>query len=143
VNATTRALFLCVSATALGLPLAASAQTAATMTRDQYESAKDAVDARYKAAKQKCDAMSGNPHEVCEEEAQGQHNIDKAELDYKRSGKPEDARKVQEARAEATYEVAKERCDDKTGNTKDVCVADAKAAHAKALADIKSTGTTH
>jgi len=33
--------------------------------------------------------------------------------------------------------VAKELCDDKAGNVKDVCVAEAKATHTKALADAK------
>ena len=32
------------------------------------------------------------------------------------------------AKADATYEVAKERCDDLSGNAKDVCKKDAKAA---------------
>ena len=36
-------------------------------------------------------------------------------------------------KAEAEYEVAKERCDDLAGNAKDVCVKDAKAAHERAV----------
>ena len=48
-------------------------------------------------------------------------------------------RKVEMAKADATYEVAKERCDDKTGNDKDVCVKEAKAAKAKSEADIKGS----
>ena len=35
------------------------------------------------------------------------------------------------------YAVAKELCDDKGGNAKDVCVTEAKAAHTKELADAK------
>ena len=41
------------------------------------------------------------------------------------------------ARAEATYAVARERCDDKAGNVKDVCVTEAKANESKALAEAK------
>jgi hypothetical protein len=41
------------------------------------------------------------------------------------------------AKADATYAIAKEMCDDKGGNDKNVCVAEAKAAHTKALADAK------
>src|SRR4029077_14540301 len=41
------------------------------------------------------------------------------------------------ARAEATYEVAKEKCDDLSGNAKDVCMKEAKAAQVKAKADAK------
>ena len=36
-----------------------------------------------------------------------------------------------------TYEVAKEKCDDLSGNAKDVCVKEAKAAYVKAKADAK------
>lgn len=41
------------------------------------------------------------------------------------------------AKAESAYAVAKERCDDKSGNDKDLCVKEAKAAETKALADAK------
>jgi len=41
------------------------------------------------------------------------------------------------AKAESNYAVAKEKCDDKSGNDKDVCVKEAKAIEAKALADVK------
>lgn len=37
--------------------------------------------------------------------------------------------------AESSYAVAKERCDDKAGNSKDVCLEEAKAVEVKALAD--------
>jgi hypothetical protein len=36
------------------------------------------------------------------------------------------------AKSEADYRVAKERCDDKSGNPKDICVEEAKAAQATA-----------
>jgi predicted ThiF/HesA family dinucleotide-utilizing enzyme len=41
------------------------------------------------------------------------------------------------AKAESTYAVAKEKCDDLSGNPKDVCVKEAKAVEVKALADAK------
>lgn len=41
------------------------------------------------------------------------------------------------ARAESAYAVAREKCDDKAGNSKDVCVEEAKAVETKALADAK------
>jgi hypothetical protein len=41
------------------------------------------------------------------------------------------------AKAEVAYAIAKEKCDDKAGNAKDVCVQEAKAAETKALADAK------
>ena len=40
--------------------------------------------------------------------------------------------KVLVAKAESAYAVAKERCDDKSGNAKDVCVKEAKAVESRA-----------
>jgi hypothetical protein len=44
---------------------------------------------------------------------------------------------VHEAKAEAAYDVAKERCDDQKGNEKDACQKSAKADYERAKADIK------
>ena len=52
-------------------------------------------------------------------------------------GKAKDGTKVLVAKADANYAVAKERCDDQTGNAKTVCVKEAKAVQVKALADAK------
>lgn len=60
-----------------------------------------------------------------------------AELAYAYSGKAADHNKVLVAKAESSYAVAKERCDDLAGNPKDVCVKQAKAVKVKALADAK------
>ena len=45
--------------------------------------------------------------------------------------------KVLEVKAKSAYAVAKEKCDDKAGNAKDVCVKEAKAIETKSLADAK------
>jgi hypothetical protein len=58
-----------------------------------------------------------------------------AEAAYKNTPKVrEDARVT---RAEATYNVAKEKCDQLSGNPKDVCAKEANAALVKAKADAK------
>jgi hypothetical protein len=131
--------FSMFASAALVALFAASAQ-AQTMTASEYGAAKDRISAEYKTAKAACDGMTGNAKDICVEEAKGKEKVAKAELDYKRSGKPEDMNKVALAKAEAEYEVAKERCDDKTGADKDACRAAAKAveAKAKAKADAKA-----
>ena len=58
-------------------------------------------------------------------------------MEYSYSGKPADQTKVLEAKAKSAYAVAKEKCDDKAGNDKKVCVQEAKAVETKALADAK------
>ena len=132
-----RALAVCIGT------LAFASGSYAAGDKTAYDSAKASAKSTYEAAKAKCDALSGNAKDICVAEAKAARTRtdEQAEAAYKNTPKARE-HAVHEI-AEADYKVAKERCDDKTGNTKDVCVADAKAAHAKALADIKSTGTTH
>ncbi len=121
-------------ALALGLPVAAQA---ATLTKTDYKAGKDRISADYKADKQACSPMSGNAKDICVEEAKAKEKVARAELEYSYSGKPADQAKIQEVKAKTAYDVAKEKCDDKKGNDKDVCVQEAKAARDKALADAR------
>ena len=117
-----------IAACAAGL----MATTAFAMTPAEHKAAKESISADYKMNKQKCDALKANAKDICVKEAKGAEDVAKAELEaqYKPSAKA--SRKVAEARADAAYAVAKEKCDDLTGNAKDVCVKDAKAEHGKA-----------
>jgi hypothetical protein len=73
------------------------------------------------------------------EEARAQQKVARAELEYAFSGKVDDQHKVLIAKAESTYAVAKERCDDKSGQAKSVCVSEAKAIETKSLSDVTLT----
>ena len=113
---------------------AANAADSKTMSRGAYKADKDKIEAQYKADKERCGSMSGNAKDVCQAEAKGKEKVAKAELEanYKNTDKARiDARM---AKADADYDVAKEKCDDLSGNAKDVCVADAKAQHEKSKA---------
>lgn len=116
---------------------AAGAQAATNMSRADYGVAKDRISADYKAAKATCDSLSGNAKDICVEQAKGKESVAKAELEADYTGKIGDREKVAIAKADASYAVAKEECDDKGGNAKDVCRTEAKSAHTKALADAK------
>lgn len=121
-----------------GLLLAAGVQ-AQTMGAAEHKAGKERISAEYKAATSACGSLAGNAKDVCIEEAKGKEKVAKAELEHHRTGKADDLRKLEMAKADAAYEVAKERCDDKTGNDKDVCVKEAKAAKAKAEVGIKGS----
>jgi hypothetical protein len=107
------------------------------MSRDQYKADKDRIEAQYKADSDQCKSMKGNAADICKAEAKGKEKVAKAELEanYKNTDKARYDARV--ARADADYDVAKEKCDDMSGNQKDVCVKEAKAAHTKAKADAK------
>lgn len=113
------------------------AQAAPLMSSAEYKSQKDRMDANYKAAKERCKPMTGNAKDICQAEVKGEHEVAEADLKATRDGTPKAQHAARTARAEATYKVAKEKCDDLKGNDKDVCVKEAKSAHTKAKADAK------
>ncbi|MET0518394.1 MAG: hypothetical protein ABW005_06110 [Burkholderiaceae bacterium] len=118
--------------------LAFPAAQAAGISKDEYSAAKTRISADYKSDKAACDSLAKNAKDICQEEAKAKEKVALAELEYNHSNKPEDWNKVLKTKAETTYAVAKEKCDDKAGNDKDVCLKEAKAAETKALADAKA-----
>jgi hypothetical protein len=118
------------------------AAAANMMSREEYKAEKDRIDAEYKAAKQRCDGMSGNAKDICMAEIKGEHKVSLAELDARQKGTPKAREKALEARADADYDVAKQECDNKSGNDKDVCLKDAKAKQTRAKADAKAARKT-
>lgn len=134
---TTRSSRIARIALAAAALLAASVSLAAPLSKEDYTASKDRIEAEYKADRAACDKYSGNAKDICTAKASGKEKVALAELEYARSGKPADATKLAITKADATYAVAKDMCDDKSGNAKDVCVSEAKAAHTKALADAR------
>jgi hypothetical protein len=110
---------------------------AEAVTKDQFHAREKGIEAEYKAAKAGCETLAGNTKAICEAEAKGKAHVAKADLkaQYQPSAKHTHGARV--ARAEADYELAHKRCDDKAGNDKDVCVKEAKAAKVRAEADAK------
>ena len=121
------------------LVLMGAAQGAQTnhISKAAYKEGKDRISADYKANKDACKSMTGNAKDICMEEAKAKEKVASAELEYSYTGKTSDQAKIDKVKAETTYAVAKEKCDDQTGNAKDVCVKEAKAAQTKVLADLK------
>ncbi len=124
------------AAVATAALLALPAQ-AASMSRADYRAAKSSISDTYKADKKACSSRSGNVKDICVEEAKAKEKVARAELEFAYSGSAKDQTKVAVAKAESAYAVAKQRCDDQTGNSKDVCVKEAKAQKVRGLADAK------
>lgn len=124
-------------ALAVGLVFSISA-VADTMSEGQYKAHDKSIDAEYTSAKAACDVLAGNANDICIAEAKGNKSIAKADLEanYKPTVKTRYEARV--AKADAVYAVANEKCDDKAGNDKDVCVKEAKAAKISEIADAKA-----
>ncbi len=132
-----RNIQMLMSAVVTSICLVASGTALAT-TKAEYDAAKDRAKSEYKVADEKCGSLSGNAKDICQAEAKGARKKADAtaEADYKNTAKAR--RDAAIAAADADYDVAKEKCDDKAGNDKDVCVKEAKAAHTKATGDAKA-----
>ena len=99
---------------------------------------KERIEAAYKADKARCDELSGNGKDVCVTQAKAKERIANADLEARAKGTAKARYDAQVVRAEAEYDVAKEKCDDLAGNQKDVCEKEAKAIEVKAKADAKA-----
>jgi hypothetical protein len=121
---------------AAGLYAAGGAQ-AATGSRDARNASIKQAEMTYKSDKDACKSLSGNANDICMAEAKGKEKVAKAEADAAYESTPKARESARKAKADADYDVAKEKCDDLSGNAKDVCVKEAKAAHVKSLADAK------
>ncbi|HEY6513765.1 MAG TPA: hypothetical protein VI032_17425 [Burkholderiaceae bacterium] len=122
-----------VAAAMVALPFA----QAANLSKADYQAGKTRIEASTKADKAACSSRADNAKDICVEEAKAKEKVALAEIEYGYTGKPADRTQVMVAKAESAYAVAKEKCDDKAGNVKDVCVQEAKATETKALADAR------
>lgn len=122
------------------LAFAAGAQAAGN--KAAYESAKTSAKATYDSAVKQCDAMNGNAKDICVAEAKAARTKTEVQAEAAYKGTPKAREHAVEEIAEANYKVAKERCDDRTGNDKDVCIKVAKAELTKEKADAKANRKT-
>lgn len=108
---------------------------AQTVSSNDYQAAKARIKVEYKAEKQTCASLASNAKDICVAQAKGKEDVAQAELDDSYKPTLKTHYKVRIAKAEATYAVAKQQCDDLAGNPKDVCIQEAKAAQTAAKAD--------
>jgi hypothetical protein len=107
------------------------------MSKDSYTTAKKNADAQYKIDNDACSSLSGNAKDICAAAAKGKDIIAKAEAEAAYENTPKARESARVAHAQASYDVAIEKCDDLAGNPKDVCVKEAQAQLVKGKADAK------
>jgi hypothetical protein len=128
-----------VIAVALTLVFSGAAAHAATdEAKLAYKQAQDNAAASYKVARARCDAIAGNPKDVCVAEAKASRvrADEEAEAYYKNTLKAYTASRMKIA--DANYDLDKAKCGAFTGNEKDVCISQAKAALVATQADAKA-----
>src|SRR5437762_11153664 len=118
-------------------PTTAKATPSAPISKEAYDTAVRNAETQYKTDKDACSSRSGNAKDICLEEAKGKEKVAKADAEAAYKATPKAREDARIARAEATHGVAKEKCDDLSGNAKDVCVKEVDAVLVKAKADAK------
>lgn len=110
---------------------------AQVMPSTDFSAGKTRIKAEYTTDKKAYDSQAGNAKDICVAGAKGKENVALAELDNSYKPTVKTHYKVGVAKGDAAYDVAKQKCDDLSGNPKDVCVKEAKAALTTAKADAK------
>jgi hypothetical protein len=135
----TAGLGLAGCATQRDAPVAAARPTApvAPITKDAYDVAIKNAETQFRIDKDACSSRTSNAKDICLAEANGKEKVAKADAGAAYNNTPKSREDARVTRAEATHNVAKEKCDEVAGNPKDVCVKEADAALVKARADAK------
>jgi hypothetical protein len=127
-------LLSCIATAAACLFVLNSAM-AQTMSSSDFNAGKSRLQSDYKTEKAACSSRAGNAKYICMAEAKGKEDVAKAELEHSYKPTLKTQYQVNVAKGEATYELAKQKCDAMSGNPKDVCIKEAKSALTAAKAD--------
>jgi hypothetical protein len=101
---------------------------ARTMSFADFSANKTSIKTAYAADKKVCASLTSNAKDICIAQAKGKEAVALAELDDSYETTLKTQYNLRVAMGEATYDVAKQQCDDLAGNPKDVCVKEAQAA---------------
>lgn len=118
-----------VIALALGLGLGSAGALAGAdpaMGKEAYEAAQERIEAQAKAQRKACAPLKGNARDVCQVEAKGWEKAAKAQLEAEYQPSPEAEKNAKFARAEADYDIARQRCAALKDRAKDRCLKQAK-----------------
>lgn len=126
-------------AIAIAFAFSTGAIAAEVLSKDEYKAGKDKIATEYSSSKAACASLTGNAKDICVVEAKGNEKVANAELEARHKPSEKTRQAVGLAKAEADYTVTKEKCDDKAGNDKKLCVKDAKATEANAKANARKS----
>jgi hypothetical protein len=127
-----------LSLTVLAAASLLAATSAQALGKAEYKQASDRLIQDRKAAYATCEPLMRSAKSICMLEAKGQYDIAQADLNAQYKPSPKADMKLRTKRADVAYGIAKAKCDDLSGNPKDVCIKDAKAARVGAKADAKT-----
>ena len=111
------------------------------MTRAEYSSEKERIQADYKSAHLNCDPLAGNAKAVCRVEARSDEKVKLAELEARYKATPGADTDARVAKAKAQYDVARQKCEDQPASDRAACKSSAKSDEDRAISDAKAAKT--
>ncbi|WP_322403530.1 BON domain-containing protein [Massilia luteola] len=136
-----KTLIATLLATAAGASFAAAPTAALNHDPATYRNLTHKAESEYRAAAAKCDPKSGNDKDVCMAEARLMRTRTEADALAKYNNTATGHARARTSVADAEYDLAKARCDARSGADKDSCMDNAKSVHTAALADAKAERT--
>ncbi|MFL6632911.1 MAG: BON domain-containing protein [Massilia sp.] len=133
-----KTLIATLLATAAGASFAAAPTAALNHDPVTYRNLTQKAETEYRAATAKCDARSGNDKDICMAEARLGRTRTEADVLSKYNNSAAGRARARTNLADAEYDLAKTRCDAKSGADKDSCMDNAKSVHTAALADARA-----
>ena len=133
-----KTLIATLLATAAGASFAAAPTAALNHDPATYRNLTQKAESEYRAATAKCDARSGNDKDICMAEARLARTRTEAAALSKYNNSATGRARARTNVADAEYDLAKAKCDAKSGADKDSCMDNAKSVHTAALADAKA-----
>jgi hypothetical protein len=136
-----KTIFAVIAASIAAIGFASTATAASTAAKDTYSLARQSADTDYQRAQAQCNALTGVPKNVCAAEAEAVRTraTSSAKVQYKGTRQAHANARI--AVANADFAVAQAKCENHTGNKKEVCLKEAAAAKvaikANATADKK------
>lgn len=100
---------------------------AQSISKSEYLAVEKNIKAEYLSAKTNCGSFTNNAKDICIAEAKGNEKVAKTELEARYKPYETAEYEISIVKAGADYKVAKEKCDDKVGNVKTICVKEAEA----------------
>jgi hypothetical protein len=103
------------------------------MSKEAFESAEQKIEAIARSERKACETRKGRVADLCSKEAKARERIALAELEAQYRPSPDSWQEARNVKADAEYDVAREKCKDLKGSTRDRCIATAKSAREAAI----------
>jgi hypothetical protein len=103
------------------------------MGKEAFKAEERKIEAASRSERKACETRKGRAAELCSKEAKAREKIALAELDAEYRPSPDSWQEARNVKAEAEYDVAREKCDDLKGASRGRCVQAAKSAREAAI----------